>query len=192
MPNNEEEYKLPEEQPNVPTGAENLPLAQAQTPQITPEIIAAEKNKLELESSFRSGARWFYWIAGLSIINTLIIMFKGSMNFVVGLGITQVIDILGQHFGGIGSFVALALNLIVFSVFIIIGVLCNKRYAWAFWIGIGLYALDGLVFLLGMDLLAIGFHAFVIFCVYSGYKSLKKLEMLEASGQLPVSSTQAL
>ena len=48
--------------------------------------------KYQTEAAFKGGANWFFWIAGLSVINSLIITFGGEMSFVIGLGITQFID----------------------------------------------------------------------------------------------------
>lgn len=33
----------------------------------------------------KSGANWFFWIAGMSIFNSLIQLLGGSLNFVIGL-----------------------------------------------------------------------------------------------------------
>jgi hypothetical protein len=50
-----------------------------------------------------------------------------------------------------------------------------------------LYALDGLIFVLAGDWLSVGFHAFVLFGVWSGYSSLKALQAAEARlGQRPI------
>jgi len=42
----------------------------------------------------QSGARWFWWIAGLSLINTVLIHTGSDLSFVVGLGITLMADII--------------------------------------------------------------------------------------------------
>lgn len=50
----------------------------------------------------------------------------------------------------------------------------------AFFAGMILYALDGLLFFIVGDFLAIGFHVFVLFCFYSGLKANSELKTLEA------------
>ena len=61
-----------------------------------PEAVVPEDGRLEeiaqYEKRFRSGASWFYWIAGLSIVNSLVVHLQGQWAFVIGLGITQIID----------------------------------------------------------------------------------------------------
>ncbi|MGI8656220.1 MAG: hypothetical protein ACR2LC_13505 [Pyrinomonadaceae bacterium] len=49
--------------------------------------IAAEYKRQAL-----SGANWFFWIAALSMINSVVLLMNGQWNFLAGLGITQLID----------------------------------------------------------------------------------------------------
>ena len=58
------------------------------------EKKAIEEN-LKVQGQFKSGADWFFWIAGLSIINSIILLAGGQWSFIVGLGITQIIDTIG-------------------------------------------------------------------------------------------------
>lgn len=51
------------------------------------------KERLELETRLNSGAGWFYWIAGLSLLNSIIMLSGSDLYFVIGLGITQIIDV---------------------------------------------------------------------------------------------------
>ena len=41
---------------------------------------------------FHSGANWFFWIAGLSVVNSLAAFFDVEWGFIIGLGITQIVD----------------------------------------------------------------------------------------------------
>jgi len=51
----------------------------------------------------QSGARWFYWIAGLSMINSIAAMSNSSWSFLAGLGITQFIPGLALGVGRLGE-----------------------------------------------------------------------------------------
>src|SRR5690349_21130602 len=42
------------------------------------------------------GANWFYWIAGLSLVNSAIFAFGGQVSFILGLSYTQVIDVFSD------------------------------------------------------------------------------------------------
>jgi len=50
----------------------------------------------------------------------------------------------------------------------------------AFVLGILLSFFDGLTFLLVQDWLSIGYQAFALVCIFSGYASMKKLAPMEA------------
>jgi hypothetical protein len=128
------------------------------------------------------------WIAGLSIINSIIILVGGNINFLVGLGITQLID--GISIGIVREIapdaelvirgVAFILDLLIAGIFVIFGILA-KKHKWAFIVGMIVYALDGLVFLLAPDFLSIGFHLFALYGLYSGLRAFGKLKQQELS-----------
>ncbi len=124
-------------------------------------------------NSARNGANWFYWIAGLSLVNSLISVFGGQWNFIVGLGITQVVDAIVSHGGeatGITApkIIGLIVDLVIAAIFVVCGFFSNNLQIWAFVIGIVLYLLDGLLMLVIGDFLSAGFHAFVLFWVFRG------------------------
>jgi len=143
------------------------------------ERKAIEEN-LRTENQLKSGANWFFWIAGLSLINSIILLAGGQWNFIVGLGMTQIIDTIGleiaKQAGVIGNIIAFVVDLFVAGIFIVFGVFSRKRYSWAFIVGMILYALDGLLFLLVQDILSIGFHIFALFCIYAGFRANKLLK----------------
>lgn len=147
--------------------------------------INAIEQKLRIEREFKSGAGWFYWIAGLSLINSVIVLFEiGGWNFVFGLGITQIVD--GISIGLSAEFesvvikgLALAIDFIIAGIFILFGVFANKRHQWAFIVGMALYALDTIVFILVQDIFSILFHVFALYFIFRGFKASKQLTELE-------------
>jgi len=142
------------------------------------------QEQLRLEGTLRNGASWFYWIAGLSVVNTAIILSGGQWSFIVGLGITQVIDSVAHHVtleaeAGtvlVAKVMAGGFDLLVAGMFVLFGWLACQRKAWAFVVGMVLYALDGMLFLLVSDFLSLGFHGFALFCIFAGFQALRKLE----------------
>jgi hypothetical protein len=127
------------------------------------------------EAQLKSGASWFYWVAGLSLINSIVALSGSEWGFVLGLGITQIFDAFGQSLPGAGKVVVLVLDVIAAGVLVLFGVFAHKRHTWAFVVGMILYALDGLIFLLVRDWLALGFHAFVLYCLFRGFKACREL-----------------
>lgn len=138
-----------------------------------------EKELADLYNNVRSSAKWFYWIAGLSLINTMIVFFGGGVSFIVGLGITQIIDGIVIETASTVKFIALFINILVSGMFAIFGYFALKHEKWAFIIGMVLYLLDGLIFLLVNDWWSVGFHAFVLLSLFAGIKSLRKIEALQ-------------
>jgi len=159
----------------------------SQQPQASQSQEAAK-----LLQSMASGANWFYWIAGLSLLNSVIQMFESDRSFVVGLGITQVFDAIasavaketGPGAGMVLRGIAFVLDLCVAGVFALLAWQAGKRRRWAFLLGMVLYFLDALIFLLVRDWMSLAFHAFALFGVWSGFSSLKKLEALEVQAGL--------
>jgi len=133
-----------------------------------------------LAGQVRGGANWFYWIAGLSAINSVIYIFGSSVAFLAGLGFTQ----LAEQLVDIGienglpsalKVVAIVLNFVVVAMFALFGYYANKRFSAAFIVGIVLYLLDGLLLLLLGIVLSAGFHAFALFFIIRGFLACRTL-----------------
>lgn len=139
-------------------------------------------DRAQLEGRVASGANWFFWIAGLSIFNSAVVLLGSKWSFVVGLGITQLVDALVTHFAeqlGTGVAVAaFAFDLLVAGVFVMFGVFARKRHEWAFLVGMALYGLDGVLFLLARDWLSFGFHVFALYSIYTGLRAAWTLAKL--------------
>ncbi|MGA2630691.1 MAG: hypothetical protein ABSG54_10810 [Terriglobia bacterium] len=149
---------------------------------VTPSQLI-ELQKLATAKRIQVGANWFFWIAGLSLVNSVIALAGGGTRFVLGLGITQVVDAIAQQ-ANMGKGVPLVVDLVAAGIFVPFGLQARKRQNWAFLVGMILYALDGLLFVLVKDILGIGFHLFALFFIYKGMKANEQLGALER-GALP-------
>jgi hypothetical protein len=152
--------------------AGNIPPALPSGPR---PLASGQKTDPALAATLKSGASWFYWIAGLSLVNSISAASGSGWRFLLGLGITQVVDAFGSGIGGSGKIVALVLNLLVASMFVALGIFGNKRHLWAFIVGMGLFALDGLIFLLDQDWLGVGFHVFALYCLFRGFSACRQM-----------------
>src|SRR6266851_9245535 len=105
--------------------------------------IAIVRQRLAWERTAKAGANWFYWIAAMSVVNSIIFLTGGSLVFAIGLGMTQFVDgwarglasLTGTEAGGIIRILELALDLGFISLFVIGGALGHKRHQWALAIG---------------------------------------------------------
>jgi len=132
-------------------------------------------SKMVAAGRVRAGAHWFYWIAGLSCINSLIVITGGSVHFVIGLGISSVVDAMAKRVGNLGTVLDVVINGFMAGVLVLFGLLASKAQRWAFVLGMTLYAADGLLLLAFKDYLAAGFHAYALWAIYRGYQAAQQI-----------------
>lgn len=139
--------------------------AAAATPAIapTPRALAASMPLVQ------SGARWFWWIAGLSAVNVGMQHSGSDTHFVVGLGITSLIDAI---FSGL-PMVSLPLDALVLAFFFAMGLMALRGSMRAFYVGGVAYALDALLYLFMADWMPVGFHVLVLFFIGKGALALR-------------------
>jgi hypothetical protein len=155
-----------------------MPAASAPAP--APDTAAL---RLQTAQRARSGAHWFYWIAGVTLINSLINVFGSDWNFIFGLGIGQVFDALGQGLaaeGGGGTFVALGLLMSVgaLSTYVLWGWLAARGRTLGFVAGMIFYALDTGIFLVAGDWLGAAFHVFALVVIGRGFRAHRELRAM--------------
>jgi hypothetical protein len=147
-----------------------------------------------LERRAKAGASNFYWIAGLSVLNSVISAFNGGVAFVVGLGITQFVDAIA----GIAAEQApeitlvirvagLAVSVVMAGVFVVFGFFGARQHRWAFITGMVLYGLDALLLLFFKDWLGFGFHLYFMWGLFNGLKALDQLRKIKPAQTIPVS-----
>lgn len=157
----------------------------------------AENSLLEsLKNSIRSGANWFYWIAGLSLVNTAFQLFGSDRSFVIGLAATQFVDFFAKAFaenipraGTLFIVLGVVVDLLIAGILILFGWQAGKMRRWAFVTGMILYSGDTLLLLLVQDWMSLAFHGFALFSIGRGFLSLRKYAELEIrEGLRPVGS----
>lgn len=150
--------------------------------------IAIAQKMLELQNRIKGGVGWFFWIAGLSIINSIIYMMGSTTTFIIGLAVTQIIDRLAI---GIGNevpematamrIICIVLDVIIAGVFVACGIFGIKRIRWVVIVGLVLYSLDALIFLAFGGWLPFLFHLFALWGLWRGMMAIKEIKALEAS-----------
>jgi hypothetical protein len=130
-----------------------------------------------------SGATNFYWIAALSVINSIVSVFGGGMYFVVGLAMTLLVD--GFFLGAadalpdaklVVQLIGLAISVVVSAFFAMFGYFAGKGKRWAFITGIVLYALDTLLMVVFQEWLGLLFHVFFLWGLFNGLRALNQLQ----------------
>ena len=146
----------------------------APQPPIGSTATVPDAERQALEAQRRRGAHWFYWIAGLSFINAVLVMSGQRWRFLLGLGVTELVQELAKHSGGAGVKAGIV-GLGIVGCFAAIGQRALAGYRWAFVLGMVLYALDGSLFLLVRDWPAAAFHAFALVMIGRGYVAARRL-----------------
>lgn len=117
---------------------------------------------------------WFMWIGILSIINSILIISKANLRFMFGLGYTQIIDGLFYNASQNVKIIGLLISVLSTSIFFLIWYYAKLKNPWAYLIGIILYSLDMLIFIVYKDWLNAGFHVYVLLLLIFGYSRLLK------------------
>ena len=146
-----------------------------------PSISNIVEQKLRAERVVKGGAGWFITIAILSAVNSILSMSGAGMRFIFGLGISEVVDALARRAGTTGYALDLVINGFVAGLFVVFWRFARKGQSWAFWVGMALYALDGVIVLLLADYLAAAFHAYALYRIYSGLRGISVLQYAEAA-----------
>jgi len=145
------------------------------------------EEKLRLEQRFKGGAGWFYWIAGLSMVNTVSLMVGSDWGFIFGLGITSLIAAVAAQLGTIVLAIGFVINAAIAGMLVLFGYQAQQRQKWAFFVGMALYGLDGCLSLLFGDWLGVGVHGLALFFIYQGLAAFNQLQALEArTGSAPI------
>src|SRR5437016_13056116 len=143
--------------------------------------------KLQLTAArakIRPNAGWFDWIAILSVVNGVIALGNGSWNFLLGLGVTTMLNEYAR-LGQISPAVSLAVTVGAAAFFWLMGRFAKMGQKWALILGMLLYALDGAVLLLVSEQpwLMIAFHVFALVMMARALGAISTFEAVKADAQ---------
>jgi len=137
---------------------------------------------------FQGGAKWFYWIAALSLVNTAMSLTQANVRFPVGLGITQVIDalaLIASQEAPAASMVINTISVILNSIFAgiiaLFGWLSLQKKSWAFIVGMVVFTLDSVLSMLFKDWISLGFHVLALICICKGFIALQNINKAATS-----------
>ncbi len=135
----------------------------------------------------RAGANWFIWIAGLSLVNSVLFIAGSNWAFFLGLGYTRLVDDFGDLVitGTTGHVLALAVDIVIAGIFVGIGLLSRNGAQWSFIVGVVLLVLDALLLATVADWGAVAFHALALFFIVRGFQAARRLASLRTAAALP-------
>lgn len=140
-----------------------------------PPLPQVDDRVRQLHASFLNGAGWFWWIAGLSVVNSIAAHLGLGIGFLFGLGVTQVVDAV------VPLPVAIAVDAAAAGVFFAFGWMARRRHTWAFIVGATLYVLDGLIMVPLQLWFAAAFHVFALVGIFGGMRAHFQLRRMALS-----------
>jgi len=142
-------------------------LINSQSPQAGPALARA-----------RACGTWFIWIAGLSVVNSLITTFMPASHwgFFFGLGVTQIVDAVTS--GTPAHIIGLIVDLVIAGVWVLFGLQAQKAKSWAFMTGMIFYVIDALILLPFGDWLGAAVHAYALFRIFPGFLASREYASL--------------
>jgi len=138
----------------------------------------------ELRETGCRGANGFFIVAALSFINAITLHLGISRYFVVGLGVTRLVDgvVKGeQNLSAATLAFAVGFAFVVAITVSAFGWLARQGYVSIYALGMILYLLDGVVFLLMGDFISAGVHAGALFWLWPGFHAFREADELESA-----------
>jgi hypothetical protein len=129
-----------------------------------------------------SAANWFYWIAGLSLVNAIVGAMGSSWAFAIGLGISEISAGIANRMqasaGSSPAAIALlyAISFAAAAFFAVCGRFAHRPSVMAFGIGMTVFALDTAIFLMAGDWIGVAFHALALFILWGGMSAARRLK----------------
>jgi hypothetical protein len=134
---------------------------------------------VEKTNRARHAASWFYVIAAMSLINSLLSVYQANASFLAGLGVSQLIEAaslaLRESANPRSSVVILGaglmLNVVVSAAFALFGLLASRGSRRAFVVGMVIFGLDTVLVLWFRDYVGIVYHLIVLHLLFSGLRA---------------------
>jgi len=133
----------------------------------------------EKVSEMQNGANWFFWIAALSAVSSIVAVYDSNLLYSLGFGVNRLVE--GATLGYIGQgwppetiWVGAAVNILIALVVVGFGYYARKGSDMAFMAGMFLYVVDTMVILGFRDYFGFLFHLLALFFLFKGLLGSRK------------------
>lgn len=133
----------------------------------------------EKVNEMRRGANWFYWVAILAALNSIVAAFGNFFGFSLGFGISQFVDgrsaaYIAQGSPEIVRWAGLTVNLLLAGGFALFGYYARRGSDMSFIVGMFLYIVDSMLILAYKDYYGFSFHMLALFFMFKGLLGSRK------------------
>jgi hypothetical protein len=137
-----------------------------------------------LNANIVRSANWFYWIAGLSIVNLVALVIGAKFHFVIGLGMSEWLGAVAMQLvaaGGAAGMVALLVvaGFAVAAFFAACGWFARRPSIVAFAIGMAVFALDTLIYINSGEWICVAFHAWALYALWRGVSATQQFKAIK-------------
>lgn len=133
----------------------------------------------------QSGASWISMVGILSFVNTLLTLFKATLRFTIGLGLTTLIDYFAFFFmqrspdnRTLFIVINVGINLMIALIFVVLGWFAKRENGWAYLTAIILYSIDTFIMIWLQNWMGVIFHLVALVIMVMGYIALRKKQKL--------------
>ncbi|CAN5491913.1 hypothetical protein BH11PSE11_BH11PSE11_30140 [soil metagenome] len=169
---------------STPIGVAQSESGPAAAPDDSMEVGAKQMHDMmvdALKQRVISGANWFYWIAALSLVNLVVGVMGSNWGFAIGLGISQILSGVAASFHQDGASLGVvgalyATGFAVTALFAAFGWYARRPSVLAFALGLVLFSIDSLIFLLASDWIGVAFHALALYFIWGGLLAARQLK----------------
>ncbi|NJK91469.1 MAG: DUF4339 domain-containing protein [Blastochloris sp.] len=139
-----------------------------------------------LRGSYLSGAYWFYWIAGLSVVNIILHSVQSNVSLALGLATTDLLYYFGESMAedpslGYVRGIVLGINVLLIVLTAACGWLASMGHRYLYLFGLILVAFDSLLFIFPFfSFIAIAVHGYALFAMGTGLLALWKIREAES------------
>jgi hypothetical protein len=144
----------------------------------------------------KNSAGWIFAIVLFTVVNSVLMWLQTNFSFLIGLGLTQIIDGVAFLFGvdypanaTLFMGIAVALNSAIVGLFVFLGIMARRRHAWAFIVTIVLYSLDLIFLVLLQEWFGAALHLYALFNLWGGFQATRTLNKHLQSGRVVMAAT---
>jgi hypothetical protein len=138
--------------------------------------------KMQLLAATARYSNYFYYIAGMSVLNTVLALFTSiTIGSALALGMTEFVDGVGLYLHNI--IIGIAFTVFMAGVFSAIAHFAGKGNIVVYLIGMVLYGLDAILLVVFKDWIGIAVHCWLLYTLFQGIHyaiNLKEATRLEA------------
>ena len=136
-----------------------------------------------LTQRMHRGASWFFTIAVLSGVNTVLQISNAKVHFILGLGITDVVDHIARGRGQNGMIAMILIDGLFVVMLVLCGVWARHGSQASFMVGMIAYGLDGVLLLVYGGWIEGLVHGYALWRLWDGYAACSELDKLNQNVQ---------